>query len=139
MRACNMKADRIGDGVWACASDHQCHDPSARWTASFSICDHSGSQYVSVFDEIGQKVLGCTAQEMAQLWDRKDDDVQAAMEIERVFKAAQFKRWRLRLRSKKEVWNDEERVKVVAVDCDPLRLSTDGRVKLEQIFASLSE
>merc|ERR1711924_584883 len=86
-------------------------EPKARWVSRFAIADHTGSQFVSAFDDSGKVVLGCDAGEVVNLWEQRDSDQQSAWRLEQIFKAAQFRRFRMRLRSKKEVWNDEERVK----------------------------
>ncbi|CAE8636591.1 unnamed protein product [Polarella glacialis] len=136
-RTCNKKMEQSG-GVWCCSSDHQCQEPTARWIAQFAIGDHTGNQYVSSFDETGQKILGCKASEVAELWRVKESDLVAAARIEQLFKAAQYKRWRLRLKSRKEVWNDEERLKFSVLDVSPVDVVKDARAKLAEVLASLS-
>ncbi|CAE8608872.1 unnamed protein product [Polarella glacialis] len=136
-RTCNKKMEQSG-GVWCCSSDHQCQEPTARWIAQFAIGDHTGNQYVSSFDETGQKILGCKASEVAELWLVKESDLVAAARIEQLFKAAQYKRRRLRLKSRKEVWNDEERLKFSVLDVSPVDVVKDARTKLAEILASLS-
>ncbi|CAE8733627.1 unnamed protein product [Polarella glacialis] len=136
-RTCNKKMEQSG-GVWCCSFDHQCQEPTARWIAQFAIGDHTGNQYVSSFDETGQKILGCKASEVAELWLVKESDLVAAARIEQLFKAAQYKRWRLRLKSRKEVWNDEERLKFSVLDVSPVDVVKDARAKLAEVLASLS-
>lgn len=138
MRTCNRKVDICTDNKWRCASSHVCEAPCPRWMVSFAIADQSGSQFVSCFDETGQKMIGCSASDIAQLWDMKDTDAAAAMQLEHIFKSAQFKRWRLRLRSKKEVYNDEEKLKVSVVDCEQVSLAADGRKKLAEVQTALA-
>lgn len=99
MRACNKKCEESGDG-WSCNAGHCCAMPVARWMLNFAIADHTGSQYVSSFDETGKLIMNCEANDVADAWKRKGDDPNASTRIDAVFKAAQFKRWRLRLRSK---------------------------------------
>merc|ERR1712190_126526 len=139
MRSCNRKVEQNGD-QWICSADHRCSQPKPRWIAQMSIADHTGSQYVSTFDDMGQKILGCDATEAARLWDLKDHDGDAAQKFEGVFTAAQFKRFRFRLKSKKEMWNDEERLKVSVMDVTPLeeRFQTDGRSKMQEVMSSIS-
>merc|ERR1712032_670727 len=136
-RLCNRKCEQNGNG-WSCSEGHQCTMPVARWILSLSIADHTGMQYISAFDEHGKIIMGCEANDMADLWKDKDNDPNAAHRIEALFKDAQFRRWRLRLRSKKETWNDEERVKAQIMECQPVPFVTDGRSKLEQIFQAAS-
>jgi len=137
-RSCNRKMEQTGGGQWACSADHQCPEPTPRWVVNFSIADHTGSQYVSCFDELGGKILGCQASEAAQLFNQRDVDGDAASKFEQIFKNALYKRCRLRIRSKKEVWNDEERLKVSAIELAPLDIVKEGRQKLAEVLYSLS-
>jgi len=139
MRLCNKKMDDSSGG-WCCAADHRCQEPKARWIAQFQIADHTGSAYVSSFDEIGQKILGCEASEAARLWQEREQSEmsEGASEWERMFKRALWKRCRLRLKSRKEVWNDEERTKYSAVDLVPVDFVKEGKAKLAEVLQSLA-
>lgn len=135
-RPCNRKVEHMGS-EWCCTADHRCQEPIARWVLNFAIADHTGTMWVSAFDEAGQQVIGCSATEVARLWQDRDSDTEAAARIEEIFKAAHFRRMRMRLRSKKEVWNDEERTKVNLVECGSVKLETDARLKLASIMSAL--
>lgn len=137
-RSCNRKMDPLG-GTWCCAADHQVEVPSARWIAQLSIVDHTGLQYVSSFDEVGIKVMGCEATIASELWDKKEQNALVSQEWEALFRKAQFKRFRLRLRSKKEVWNDEERLKFSIIDIAPVNVLKDAKTKLSEVKASLAD
>lgn len=137
MRLCNRKVEQNG-GSWTCSADHQCQHPTARWIAQFLVADWSGGQYVSSFDEQGQKILGCPASEAARLWDLKETDTTMANQLETLFKSALFKRWRIRIKSKKEIWMDEERIKMSAVELAPLDFVKEARSKLDEVARSLA-
>jgi len=136
MRTCNKKVEQMPEG-WVCSAGHCSPAPCPRWMNQFSIADQTGTQYVSAFDEVGQKLIGCSAAEVAVLWEARDADQEASNELERRFRGPLFKRWRLRLKSTKEVWNDEERVKVTVVDCHPVNWVQDGKSMAKDIFAAL--
>mmetsp|Transcript_45999 Transcript_45999/g.80835 ORF Transcript_45999/g.80835 Transcript_45999/m.80835 type:complete len:792 (-) Transcript_45999:116-2491(-) len=138
-RSCMKKTERMADGLWCCGADHRCAEARARWVASFAVADQSGSQMVSAFDESGREILGVDAPEAARLWELRDVDAAASDRFEQLFKDAQFKRWRMRLRSRKELWNDEERVKVNVVECRPLNYTTEGRKMLEEVMTACGE
>jgi len=137
-RTCNRKVEQLTDGRWRCAGGHDCETPCARWLVSFAIADQTGSQLVSCFDDTGHKIVGRSASEVARLWEMKDNDAVAAAQLEQILQSPQFTRWRLRLRSKKEVWNDEERLKISVVDCEQVGLAADGRRKLEEVCSALT-
>ena len=136
-RSCNKKMEPHGD-LWQCAAGHESSHPMARWMCQFIACDHTGSQYIASFDEVGVKLLGCTANEAASRWDRREVDNSLDGEIEEIFKQGLFKRWRLKLKSKKEIYNDEEKLKISALDIWPLDFVKDARQKLAEIMSSLT-
>eukprot|EP00929_Paragymnodinium_shiwhaense_P093236 TRINITY_DN5337_c0_g1_i1.p1 TRINITY_DN5337_c0_g1~~TRINITY_DN5337_c0_g1_i1.p1 ORF type:complete len:844 (+),score=238.98 TRINITY_DN5337_c0_g1_i1:165-2696(+) len=137
-RSCNKKVEQSPEG-WCCQAGHCSPAPCPRWMAQFAIADQSGTQYVSTFDEVGQKLLGCQAAEAAHLWERKEADPESSVEFERRFRAPLFKRWRMRLKCIKEIWNDEERLKVTVVDCQPVNWVSDGRSMAKDILAALGQ
>lgn len=137
-RTCNKKCEQNGP-QWQCGNGHSCQTPTARWTLNFSVADHSGSIFVSAFDDVCQKLLDMPASRVAHMWEQRDADKAAALELEGLFQSAQFKRWRMRLRSKKEVWNDEERSKVSLVDCSPVLWETVAKAKASEVWTALQE
>lgn len=136
-RSCNKKMEPHGE-LWQCAAGHESSHPMARWMCQFIACDHTGSQYIASFDEVGVKLLGCTANEAASRWDRREMDQSLDGEIEEIFKQGLFKRWRLKLKSKKEIYNDEEKLKISALDLWPLDFVKDARQKLAEITSFLT-
>ena len=132
-RTCQKKMERSSSGRWSCAAGHECQHPKARWMLFFSIADHTGQQYVSAFDETSAKVMGHEASECAELWEQKDTNKEAAKKIERMFWEAQFTRWTLRLKRKREVWNDEEKVKVQCIEAWPLDVAKQARSMMSQL------
>ncbi|CAE7035545.1 RPA1A, partial [Symbiodinium sp. CCMP2456] len=96
-------------------------EPSVRWICQFSVSDHTGTQYMSSFDDVGQVIMGCKAEEVGRRWDRREED-SVQRELERLFNAGLHKRWRIRVKSRKEFWNDEEKLKFTAVEMTPIDL-----------------
>ena len=120
-------------GAWVCPAGHECKLPKARWILNLLIADQTGQQYVSGFDEMSEKLIGLDCSEFAALWERRDTDEAMSQQVEDIFRRLQFTRWWMRMRSKKEVWNDEERVKVTLVDGGPLDLVKQSRAMLGDI------
>ncbi|CAE7196866.1 RPA1C, partial [Symbiodinium natans] len=58
MRACNKKMEPAGNS-WTCTAGHSCQEPTARWICYFSVSDHTGTQSMSSFDDVGQVLMGC--------------------------------------------------------------------------------
>lgn len=136
-RSCNKKMEINGE-VWQCALGHQ-NAPSARWICQFSACDHTGSSYFSSFDEVGVKMLGHKADEAARRWDRREIDQAMDVEIEQIFKRGLFKRCMLKVKSKKEIYNDEEKLKYSALDLWPMDFVKDARQKLLDMKTFLAD
>lgn len=136
-RPCNKKTEPEGN-MWRCSAEHVTGSYKARWMLSFAIADHTGSHFVSTFDEVGAKIMGCDASRAAELWARKDTNTEAADELTKVMKAASYGRWRLRLRSKLENWNDEDRLKFTVIEGTQLDFCKDGRAKLQEVMASIA-
>jgi len=139
-RLCNkkMEAHPGNENMWMCAAGHHHEAPSVRWVCQFIVSDHTGSQYVSGFDDAGQTLLGCKAEEAARRWERRESDDRVQTELEHIFKEGMYKRFRLRVRSRKEFWNDEERLKVSVLEMSQLNLVQDGRAKLAEVRQSLA-
>merc|ERR1712187_601841 len=96
-------------GTWRCAAGHMCNQPNARYMCQrVRVLDHTGSFDISFFDEVGQRVFGQDANELAALWD----DPSREVERDAFLAKASWKRVNLRLKSQRETWNDEERIKV---------------------------
>jgi replication factor A1 len=136
-RKCQKKTERDADG-WKCAAGHCCPEPQPRWMSTFVIADHSDSMQVKAFDEITQQIVGSSAAECARLWELKDNDRDAFEKYEEICKAPSFGRWRLRLRCKKEVWNEEERLKVDIVNCEAVNHVKDGHSRYQEVLASVA-
>lgn len=136
-RCCNKKVEQI-NGQWQCMNGHGCQEPRARWMFSPVFGDETGSQSMRVFDEAGVVLMGCQANVLARAWDQKDSDAAAADEVDNIFRAAQWKRWRLRIKSKREMWNDEDRINVTVMEASPVPVVKEGMEMLGNIMNSLN-
>eukprot|EP00746_Dinoflagellata_sp_MGD_P124179 gnl/MRDRNA2_/MRDRNA2_58766_c0_seq1.p1 gnl/MRDRNA2_/MRDRNA2_58766_c0~~gnl/MRDRNA2_/MRDRNA2_58766_c0_seq1.p1 ORF type:complete len:580 (+),score=121.03 gnl/MRDRNA2_/MRDRNA2_58766_c0_seq1:88-1827(+) len=135
-RCCNKKVEQV-NGQYMCAAGHSCQEPIARWMFSPTFGDETGSMIMRVFDEAGQSLMGCQANAIARIWEQKDTNADAADQIDNIFRAAQWKRWRLRVKSKREMWNDEDRINMQVMEATPIQISKEGMSMLENVFASV--
>lgn len=124
---CYKKAELVGD-KWICGAGHTCDSyPAARWNLSnITIGDASGHAKVSVFGEDGDKLFGHTAQELADLWEQQQNNPEASTKLDKIYEQVHFRRVSMKLRSKKEIWQDQEQVKMVVQKCDPYPGSYPG-------------
>jgi len=97
------------------------------------LADHTGTVEVSNFDEAGQKMFGCPANDLAALWD----DETRNEELQKILKRPYWQRMVFSVKSQREVWQDEERVKVSAADVADEDVIKEARRKLTEIRASL--
>lgn len=132
MRACRKKVVQDGTG-WKCDAGHHCAKPSCRYIFRADFADHSGTANISVFDEVGVKIIGCSADELAQLWESDT----CSEEAQRLLRDAAFAQVTLRTRSQRELWKEQEEVKITADDCSPIDFARVGRQMLTEVMASI--
>jgi replication factor A1 len=127
-RTCNKKVtqDQEGGG-WRCNSGHMCPQPNYRYLARFQVADHSGCIEASCFDDIGVRLFGCSANQMAEMWESRNDEAQAKLQ------AVCYRKQVVKLRAQKEVWNDEERTKYVITELGDLAVTDEGKHMLSDI------
>eukprot|EP00094_Tigriopus_californicus_P000409 TCALIF_00398-PA protein Name:"Similar to RPA1 Replication protein A 70 kDa DNA-binding subunit (Homo sapiens)" AED:0.07 eAED:0.07 QI:4/0.83/0.85/1/0.5/0.57/7/130/663 len=76
-----------------------------RIVLSFSIADSTDNTWVTCFQEQAETILNKTAEELGALYDQDQDG------YNKVFQAATFKHYDLRLSCKAEHYNDEQKVR----------------------------
>jgi replication factor A1 len=107
-RQCNRKVTLEGQ-CWTCQSGHTCERPNHRYLFNrVQVSDHTGSMDISFFDECGKAVMGYDAEELAAIWD----DPERADEVQQRLLKASYKRYVWRLKSSREVWQEETRTRV---------------------------
>ncbi|KAI8825732.1 uncharacterized protein EV422DRAFT_513990 [Fimicolochytrium jonesii] len=112
---CNKKVTDIGSG-WRCEKcDQTWPAPSYRYIMSFTVSDHTGQIWLQGFNDIGEAMLGRTADEMAHL---KDSGNQAEYDL--VFAQASFKSFDFKCRAKAETYQDEAKVKTSVMSFAPI-------------------
>ncbi|KAJ3149871.1 Replication factor A protein 1 [Geranomyces michiganensis] len=112
---CNKKVTDTTNG-WRCEKcDKTYPAPQHRYLMSFSIADFTGSQWVQGFNEIGEQLLGKTADEMVAMRESGNQS-----EYEAVFKAAAFKTCTFKVRAKAETYQDEVKVRVNVMSFTPM-------------------
>lgn len=136
---CKKKVSPLGDATpergqrWRCDAGHECQQPKARFFYRAEVADHTGSMEVSVFDEVGQRLFGCDADTLARVWE----DPLREGEKHSLTKAATWKRVSVGLRSRKEAWNDQERINASADSVSSIALVKDATSMLAEIRSAL--
>lgn len=93
-----------------------------RYVLSLAVADHTGSQYVNAFNEVGPELLcGKTAAELESL-HQQDPAAYEAVFLDSVYKTYMFK-----CRARAESVQDELRSKVNIVRCTPVDVQAECR------------
>ncbi|ELP94011.1 hypothetical protein EIN_182380 [Entamoeba invadens IP1] len=91
-----------------------------------SIADASGTEWITMFDEVMVGLLGKTADEMADLNDSNID------EFDKIFKEKQYVLYRMHLHGKKETYEGVDRLRFTANFVTPLYPSTSDLTDSKQ-------
>jgi replication factor A1 len=119
---CNKKVIEHDEGVWNCAACNKDWDsPQRRYVLSISVTDHTGSFYLSVFDDAGRILLGKSADELHEL---RDTDPEAFKEVT---ENAMCRQYIFRCRAKVETYQDQEKVRTSVSSLTPVNYATEAK------------
>ena len=124
-RMCQKKAEQQGD-VFVCAEQHMNRTANARFILTMRIQDPTGECLVRAFHDQGKSILGVDASDIDQA-----PDPAAAQQF--AVEQALFKPFVFKIRSKKEIHMDEEKLNMVLTDAQPLAPHTDAQYMLTNI------
>lgn len=132
-RMCNKKTEQDGT-VWRCSMGHSCSQPQYRYLCRLKVADHTGSLDVSCFDDSAKTLFGINAEAVASAYA----ETTRMDEYQQMMRKPLFRRGTFRLRSMRETFNEEERVKyVVGDDVGRLIHASDARRMLSDIKAAV--
>lgn len=101
---CNKKVIQDNDGQWRCEKCDRSHPkPQYRYILSVNASDHTGQLWLNCFDDVGQQLLGMSAD---QLMEMKENDDKAS---EPVFQDAACRTWMFKCRAKMDNFQDQQR------------------------------
>ncbi|GMH04103.1 hypothetical protein Nepgr_005942 [Nepenthes gracilis] len=129
-RQCNKKVTKAGDGRWICdRCNQEFEECDYRYLLQAQIQDHTGLIWVTSFQESGEEILGCSAKELYNLKNEKQDDDK----FTEVIRSRLFLEFLFRLKIKEELYGEEQRVKITVVKADRMDRSTEGRYLLDML------
>uniref|UniRef100_A0A2P2I042 Replication protein A subunit n=1 Tax=Hirondellea gigas TaxID=1518452 RepID=A0A2P2I042_9CRUS len=112
---CNKKVTDMNNGMYRCEKCNKEIDSfSWRLMISCNLADFTESLWVTMFQDVGEIVLGSTAQEMGAMKEENPDMFLA------VVSAASFKEYTFKLRVKMDTYNDESRLKTIVQSVEPV-------------------
>ena len=141
---CNKKVTDMGDGTWRCEKCQINHNrPEYRYIMSLNVIDHTGQLWLSCFDDVGQMIMGISANE---LMNRMEDGTHM-----KVFEQVVCQTYTFKCRAKMDTYQDQQRyiaiskisqviltsVLVFDIKCLEQRRST-SRPRLTSLQSSLS-
>ncbi|XP_062223277.1 replication protein A 70 kDa DNA-binding subunit C-like [Phragmites australis] len=133
-KPCNKKAIQNGDGMWHCERcDKIFENCEYRYLVTFRIQDHTGTTFVTAFQEAGEQIFGCPAQELF-LIRNVNQDVALFTEI---IEGVRWHQYLFKLRVREEVFNDEKHVKCSIVKAEKVDPLEESRILLGAIDSLL--
>ncbi|GAA5921776.1 hypothetical protein JCM1841_001858 [Sporobolomyces salmonicolor] len=103
---CNKKMSQEGDDLWRCEKCEMTYPaPQYRYILSLAVNDYTSQIWLSGFNEVGQEILGKTADEMQQL---KDDDEQ---QFTAIITSALGKQFNFNVKAKADSFGDQTKVR----------------------------
>jgi replication factor A1 len=99
---CNKKVTDMGDGTWRCEKCQVNHNqPEYRYIMSLNVIDHTGQLWLNCFDEVGQMIMGMSANE---LMTRKENGTHT-----KVFENVIFRTYTFKCRAKMDTYQDQQK------------------------------
>jgi replication factor A1 len=103
---CNKKVIEENPGSWWC---EKCQanfpEPLYRYVLSVNVADHTGTLWLSCFDEAGQQIVGISANEAMKI--KMDDEEQNTQNFLTLMQEATCKTFNFRVRAKMETYQDQ--------------------------------
>lgn len=126
---CNKKVLEDGDG-WRCEKcDRTYPAPVRRYIFSANIADYSGQIWISGFNEVGEALLGMTADALDAIRNENEGEFKA------VLSRAVGRMMHFSCRAKQETFNDTNRVRYTVTQAVPVDFAKAGHELVEQIQA----
>ena len=99
---CNKKVIDENPDEWWCEKCQKKWDrPEYRYVLNVNVADHTGSLWLSCFDDAGRMIMGITANELMQIKDDDDTKFMNAMQ------EATCKTFNFRVRARMETFQDQ--------------------------------
>lgn len=125
---CMKKVTDMNNGMFRCEKCNREYD-SFQWRlmATCSLGDMSGDAWVSMFQDVGEQMLGLPASELGALKEADDG------RFLDVLRDAAFREYTLKLRAKVETYNDESRIKTQIHSVIPVEPAENNRRLYKEI------
>jgi replication factor A1 len=110
------------EDVWMCADAHEENRLQCKYIVGAKFADATSEQFVRLFDDEAKKLIGMDADELDK-WSFPEQE----RKLQVIIEALIFKPCVLKVRNKKEMYQDEERVNAVVLDLKILDAKDDAK------------
>lgn len=120
-----------GSGAWFCESCNKTYpNMEPRYILSLLACDHTGSNWMTAFNESAVTLVGKTAQELKGYIDSNN-----LVAFNNAFTENNFKRYVFKCRAKADTHQDEIKVRVQVTAAEPINYVKESKMLLDEIAA----
>ena len=120
---CNKKLQEKNGGYFCPKCQRDSDEYKDRYLLRGLLVDATDHQWVSAFDEAGAAIMGMSAADLETL--RGNDPA----EFQRTVSAVQYSRFLLRVSCKREVYNEENRLKFTVHSAKPVEAGSQDRLE----------
>jgi len=112
---CNKMVNDVGPGSYKCEKCRQ-EFPEFQWRyiVRGAIADATSYQWITLFDDSARKIINKSAQEMATIKERDE------IEFRRILHQARYRQFNFSVKTSKEMWNDENRLKMTVTNVETI-------------------
>jgi len=124
-RLCNKKVTLTDDNLGWCETCQAKCKPEYRWILQITACDHTGERWITCFGDIGDSIMGMTANELK--------GYEGTPQFDHALQSALFKMHLLKLKIAEDNYNDEKRIKCSILKCSSPNLQGEATKLLSSI------
>lgn len=127
---CNKKVIAESESEFRCEKCNKTYPNfQYRLMCTVKVADYTGQEWVTCFNDCGEKLLGVSAAELGSYKDNDDN------KFDELMSNVNFRSFVFKLRSRVESYNDENRLKCSAMALDEVDYVADIRRSLKEIRA----
>lgn len=124
----NKKVILQPDGSYFCEATGMTYsDCQHRYILNAEIADHTGSLWITIFNEDGEKLLGQTANELNQIKSSNEEL------FEQILLEATFEEYLFKIRVKQDVYNDEAKIRHTLVTASKINYEVENKELAEYL------
>ncbi|KAJ4303358.1 Replication factor A protein 1 [Kalmusia sp. IMI 367209] len=129
---CSKKVIEENSGEWWCEKcQAKWPEPLWRYVLNINVADHTGTLWLSCFDDAGQMVMGLSANEVMKI--KTNDEENDTQNFSIAMQDATCKTFNFRVRAKMETYNDQPKPRYQVMSINALNYAQEAN-KLAQLI-----